>query len=160
MIFLTLAMLVSPVLAKNPAQIVPFTANQTPNTVLPPPGEDFRLWTTEGGTLHERNAPGAGTIELTFSSQTLTGSTSSIIDANVIANVGGPIKFAMTWTLDGGTFVGNINGKGVTQSTFIDLHGVLQGTGDYKGWTVILQGEKPDPGPTPFYWTGTIVIPS
>ncbi len=65
----------------------------------------------------------------------------------------------MTWTLDDGTFVGNLNGKAVTPQTFEDLHGVLQGTGDYKGWTIILQGDKPTPGPTPFYWKGTIVVP-
>lgn len=152
------SILATPVLA-NPAQRITFTATQTPNMVLPPPGEDFKLWTTQGDTIHQRNAFGAGTIELSFAGQTLSGPTSSIIDANVIANVGGPIKFDMTWTLEGGTFVGNINGKGVTQQTFIDLHGTLQGTGVYEGWTLLLQGEKPNPGPTPFYWTGIIVIP-
>jgi hypothetical protein len=152
-----LLLLVTPVFAA-PARQVPFTGEQTPKLPLPLPGEDYRMWTTEGGTIHIRNSPGGGTIILMFNDQTLEGVTSANIDANVIVNVGGPVKFAMTWTFDDGTFVGNIIGKALTVQTYGDLHGVLQGTGAYEGWTVILEGNKPVPGATPFYWTGTIVI--
>jgi hypothetical protein len=155
--FGSLVILAMPVYAA-PARQVPFTGEQTPKLPLPLPGEDYRMWTTEGGTNHIRNSLGGGTILLIFNDQTLEGVTSANIDANVIVNVGGPVKFVMTWPFDDGTFVGNIIGKALTVQTYGDLHGVLQGTGAYEGWTVILEGNKPVPGATPFYWTGTIVI--
>lgn len=157
-----------PVMAA-PAQKIPFTAKQTPG--LPPPqGEDYRMWVTDGYTVHVRNQKGVGTIKIWTTNippvaPNYQGTTSSIIDVNINLKTGeGDIKFEMTWTLPGGTFEGNILGKMVAppftsgaMNYAYTLHGVLQGTGDFEGQTATFDGTKPVG--QPFTWTGIIIVP-
>ncbi len=148
---------IAPVLAQ-PAQRQSFTATQKPNLVQPP-SPDLVSFISEGNILHYRNAIGAGTISLTIDSQTpISGTTSSIISVNRNLDTGiGDIKFQMTWTFSDGTFEGNILGEVTGPNVYPTLHGVLQGTGAYEGWTVILDGSKALG--QPFQWTGTIEMP-
>jgi hypothetical protein len=154
---MAVAMLATPVLAK-PAQKIDFTAQLTNigSTVVD-------TFTTPSGIEH-RDVLGWGIItswtgaeESTF----LGAATSSVISVTNNLNTGtGVIKFDMTWHLTGGTFEGNVighlDGVGPTAAQ-TDLHGVFQGTGDFKGQTIILNGNKPSG--QPFTWTGTIIIP-
>jgi hypothetical protein len=148
----------APVFAK-PAEKVAFSGIQIPNSPenQPPPGPYYRTWLTLGDTMHTRNGLGAGTIMLTVDGQDpMPGTTSSTIDINARIYAGGVIKFDMTWTFENGEFVGNIIGKVTSPVSFEDMHGVLQGSGDYEGWTVLLNGYV---NAGPFMWSGTIVIP-
>jgi hypothetical protein len=151
-----LAMLATPALAKT-AQKVSFTATQVPNRLAPPQGEDYRIWDTEGGTHHVRNGVGAGTITLMIEGQDpMPGTTSSEVMMNTRVDAGGVIKFDMTWTFEDGEFEGNIVGMITSPVSIEATHGVLQGTGAYKGWTVLLDGYV---NMGPFTWSGTIVMP-
>ncbi len=143
----------------EPAKFTEFTATQTP--VSPrPPSPDLVTNTTNGNTLHVRNLNGAGKIVGSIP-EIASGSTRSVIMVERhVSGEGdlGNVKFEMTWTFGDNTFEGNIIGKVIGQNAYSTLHGVLQGTNDFKGYTILLDGTKPTMT-SPFSWTGTLIKP-
>ena len=156
---------VLPVMAA-PAEKESFIAVQVPNST-PTPSPDYKMWRTEGDTVHMRNQNGAGQIWFgtTTPSGPPTGTTSSVITVDLNLKTGqGNIKYDMTWTIGEGSYEGNIIGKMVAppytsggQNYNYDLHGVMQGKGAFAGQTIIIDGTKLVG--QPFQWTGTMITP-
>ncbi len=143
----------------EPATFTEFTATQTPSAKQPP-SPDLVTRATNGETLHVRNLNGAGTIVGSIP-ELASGSTSSVIMVQRHASGEGDlgiVKFEMTWTFGDNTFEGNIIGKVIGQNAYSTLHGVVQGTNDFKGNTILLDGTKPAMT-SPFSWTGTLIKP-
>lgn len=159
--FLMIFAPVAPVLA-TPAQKIAFTVKSAP---LPIGGITIvDTDTTPSGIIHtEATFMGTlfgatGTEASIFSGATVSGVNVQNVNSNTAQGV---VKVHWTWHLAGGSFEGNfagdVDGVGLT-AALINLHGVLQGTGDYSSWTIKIDGNKPA-GQQPFAWTGTIIIP-
>jgi hypothetical protein len=159
--FLMLFAAVAPVLA-TPAQKIAFTVKSAP---LPIGGITIvDTDTTPSGIIHtEATFMGTlfgatGTEASMFLGATVSGTNVQNVNGNTAK---GEVKVHWTWHLTGGSFEGNfagdVDGVGVT-AALVNLHGVLQGTGAYSGWTIKVDGNKPA-GLNPFAWTGTIIIP-
>ena len=147
---------VAPVFAA-PAQKVEFTIKGAPltSTTLDSQTTPCGLYTEISFTGH-LFLPTGTTI---FSSNTpVTGILREVVNTNTGQGV---VFTEFTWHLTGGTFVGfyagKVDGLGPT-AALNDLYGALQGTGNYAGWTIKIDGSKPA-GMYPISWTGTIFIP-
>jgi hypothetical protein len=156
--FLMMFAAVAPVLA-TPAQKIAFTVNSASVSITLVDKD-----TTPSGIVHmEASFTGilfgaTGTEASIFSGATVSGINVQNVNSNTAQ---GEVKVHWTWHLSGGTFEGNVAGEvdgvGLT-AALVNLHGVLQGTGDYSSWTIKIEGNKPA-GLNPFAWTGTILIP-
>jgi hypothetical protein len=158
--FLMIFAAVAPVLA-TPAQKIAFTVNSAPlpNSIIIVDSD-----TTPSGIIHtDASFTGilfgaTGTEASIFSGATASGINVQNVNSNTAQ---GEVKVHWTWHLAGGSFEGNfagdVDGVGLTAS-LVNLHGVLQGTGAYSGWTIKVDGYKLS-GLQPFTWTGTILIP-
>jgi len=152
------AMLATPVLA-TPAQKIAFTVKSAPVSITIVDTD-----TTPSGIIHSDASftgklfGATGTEALIFSGGTVSGINVQNVNSNTAQGV---VKVHWTWHLTGGSFEGNfagdVDGVGLT-AALVNLHGVLQGTGDFSGWTIKIDGNKPA-GLNPFAWTGTIIIP-
>ena len=158
---LLVAMFVAPVFAKRKVAV---TATQMG---VGSSGGESRL--VDDGILQFRGAEGAGVVTLYIPGQTpLTGTSSSEINGKITftqeppdPEAEGLIHLKMKWTFTGegttGTFEGQMQRKGigVPVITYMEAHMVLQGTGDFKGQTLMLSHA----GPPPLHWEG-FLIPS
>ncbi len=148
---------VAPVLA-IPAQKIAFTVKSAPVSFT-----IVDTHTTPSGIIHQDVSfigmlfGATGTEASIFSGATVSGINVQNVNSNTAQ---GEVKVHWTWHLTGGSFEGNFHGDvaglGLT-AALVNLHGVLQGTGDYSGWTISIDGNKPSG--QPFSWTGTILIP-
>jgi hypothetical protein len=135
------------------------------------PGPNYVATITSNDILIVKDLLGHGFISLWISpnsypsAPSLQGTSSSVIDVKINLNTGiGWITYQMTWTFTGGSFQGIIVGKlvgppGIQPSTAYadtDCHGILVGSGVFKGQTAIFDGSKPVG--QPFSWTGIIVM--
>jgi len=155
--FLMIFAAAAPVFAA-PAQKVDFTIKGAPltSTTLYSQITPSGILYTEVSFTGHLFLPTGTTI---FSSNTpVTGILREIININTGKGV---VFTEFTWYLTGGNFVGfyagKVDGLGPT-AALNNLNGVLQGTGNYEGWTIIIDGSKPS-GLYPISWTGTILIP-
>ena len=156
--FLMIFAAVAPVLA-TPAQKIAFTVKSAPVSITIVDTD-----TTPSGIIHSYASftgmlfAATGTEASIFSGATVSGINVQNVNSNTAQ---GEVKVHWTWHLTGGSFEGNfagdVDGVGLT-AALVNLHGVLQGTGDYSGWTIRIDGNKPS-GQQPFAWTGTIIIP-
>ena len=156
--FLMIFTAVAPVLA-TPAQKIAFTVKSAPVSITIVDTD-----TTPSGIIHSNASftgklfGATGTEASIFSGATVSGINVQNVNSNTAK---GEVKVHWTWHLAGGNFEGNVHGDvdgvGLT-AALVNLHGVLQGTGDFKGWTISVDGNKPS-GLQPFAWTGTIIIP-
>jgi hypothetical protein len=156
--FLMIFAAVAPVLA-TPAQKIAFTVKSAPVSFILVDTD-----TTPSGIIHTDVSfigslfDATGTEASIFSGATVSGINVQNVNSNTAK---GEVKVHWTWHLTGGSFEGNVaghvDGVGLT-AALVNLHGVLQGTGGYSGWTIRIDGNKPS-GQQPFAWTGTIIIP-
>ena len=145
-----------------------FTGTQIPTGNGP--GPNYVTTVTSDNILIVKDLLGHGIINLWTnpnsypSTPSLQGTTSSVIDSTINLNTGmGWITYQMTWTFTSGTFQGIIVGKLVgpsgnqppTAYAQTDLHGILFGSGAFKGQTAVFDGSKPVG--QPFSWTGTLI---
>jgi hypothetical protein len=147
---------VSPALACR-TQKLDFTVKSAPQTITV-----VDTFTTPSGIVHTTVSftgilfGATGTEASIFSGATVSGTNVEIVNSNTAQ---GKVMVHWTWHLTGGSFVGSfagdVDGVGLT-AALVNLHGVMLGTGDYKGWIIIIDGNKPTG--QPFSWTGTIVI--
>ena len=156
--FLMIFAVVAPVLA-TPAQKIAFTVKSAPVSITIVDTD-----TTPSGIIHTDASfigmlfGATGTEASIFSGATVSGINVQNVNTNTAQ---GEVKVHWTWHLTGGSFEGNfagdVDGVGLI-AALVNLHGVLQGTGDYSRWTISIDGNKPS-GQQPFAWTGTIIIP-
>ncbi len=156
---LTLLAAVAPVMAE-PAKKIAFTVKSAPVSITIVDSD-----TTPSGIIHTDasfvgklfGATGPGAF-IFSGTPTATGTNVQNVNGNTAQ---GEVKVHWTWHLTGGSFegsfAGDVDGVGLT-AALVNLHGVLQGTGDYSSWTIKIDGDKPS-GQQPFAWTGTILIP-
>jgi hypothetical protein len=153
---LLVAMFVAPVFAKRKVAV---TATQMGGGSS---GGESRL--VDDGILQFRGAEGAGVVTLYIPGQPpLTGTSSSEINGKITftqeppdPDAEGVIHLKMKWTFEGkGTFEGQMQRKGigVPVISYMEAHMVLQGTGDFKGQTLILSHA----GPPPMHWEGFLI---
>lgn len=139
---LVLAMLATPVMAVSPKKIA-LTIERSGFWYTPTP--DF--WIT-GNVRHSRGASrGFSNWVITGAGMpTLTGSSSAVGNYNInLENGHGAVQLKVTLTFSSGTFEGTTNLRGtlaIAPNGFpmpIDAigHARLQGTDDYKGWTLV-----------------------
>jgi hypothetical protein len=148
---------VSPALA-CPIQKIDFTVKSAPLSVTV-----VDTFTTPNGIVHTTVSftgilfGATGTEASIFSGATVSGTNVEVV-SSITAQ--GKVMVHWTWHLAGGSFeggfAGDVDGVGPT-AALVNLHGVMLGTGDYKGWIISVEGNKPA-GANPFSWTGTIVI--
>jgi hypothetical protein len=156
--FLMIFAAITPALAA-PAHKIAFTVKSAPDSI-----KIVDTDTTPSGIIHSNASfighlfGATGTEASIFSGATVSGINVQNVNSNTAQ---GEVKVHWTWHLTGGSFEGNVVGKvdgvGLT-AALVNLHGVLQGTGDYSRWTISIDGNKPS-GLQPFAWTGTILIP-
>jgi hypothetical protein len=163
---LTILAMIAPVLACQVNRNVSFTAVAIGSNV---PGPNYVNIVTDDNIRIVKDLLGSGIISLWISpnaypsTPNLKGTTSATISSITNQNTGqGWIEFQMTWTFAGGTFKGILVGKLVgppgnqlpTAYAITDVHGILVGSGVFKGQIAIFIGSKPVG--QPFSWTGTI----
>jgi hypothetical protein len=153
------AMFVAPVFAKTRVAV---TATQMGGG-----GSGGESWTVDHGIFQFRGLEGAGTVTLYIPGKVpLTGTSSSEINGKTTFTQEPPdpdaealIHLKMKWTFTGegttGTFEGQMQRKGigVPVITYMEAHMVLQGTGDFKGQTLMLSHA----GPPPLHWEGFLI---
>jgi len=165
---LSIVLAIAPVMAQ--AEKATITIIQLPNAVQPSPTEDTNIFDTNGYIHHAFNVPTAGTAKLWINSAppaapTYTATTTSVNDINLNMKTGqGDSTAKVTYNLGTGTFEGVICGK-ISGPPFtmglqyyeINYHGVLHGTGQFEGQTMMLDGVKALG--QPLIYTGTILTP-
>jgi hypothetical protein len=147
------AMFVAPVFAKRKVAV---TATQMGG------GTGGEGWMVDHGIWQFRGTEGAGVVTLYIPGQTpLVGASSSVINGKITftqeppdPNALGIMHLKMVWTFTGkdttGTFEGQMQRKGigVPLLSSLEAHMVLQGTGDFKGQTLMLSAEDTSLPPT------------
>jgi hypothetical protein len=163
---IVLALLVTPTIAA-PAEKIPVRATQT---VGNPVGGTDR-WVSHDNILHSKGAIGGGEVTLYIPNQDpLLGITTGVMNLVIKdfqfppvipdEDATGVVINKMIWDFTSeditGTFEGNFHAKfiGVPQ-LYVELHCVLQGTGDFKGQTLRLSYE----GAPPYEWVGFLILP-
>ena len=153
-VLIAVAMLATPVLAVSPKKI-PVNATQA---AVPSPDSDTKTWTTNGGITHQKNLDGAGTVTLYMPRETLTGSCTAFMHQTTNSKTGvGVWHTHVEWNFGNGIFEGAVSMKVFGVENVKEFHAVLQGSGDFKGWTLTLNGEGPRLGP--MNWEGFLLIP-
>jgi hypothetical protein len=154
------SMLICPVLA-YPENKFEVTATQKGGFLPPTPEAVDRH--TPGGIEQHRDFTSKGAITLNFPDGTVTGTSSSVADFIIIPKTDfGVYHLDMTWTFASGTFEGQdqmriyYDDYSVSNSVgYREAHMVMQGTGNYEGYTLVLDGYSVLG--QPMAWTGYLI---